>query len=70
LTKKHDVHPCPAVKKNRYSIQLVAKEKNQNLLFGKRNQKIIVLFKKKVENNISITIKICEERFDIAIPPN
>jgi len=28
LTKKHDVHPCPAVlKKNRYSIQLVAKEK-------------------------------------------
>jgi len=26
--------------------------------------------KKKVENNISITIKVCEERFDIAIPPN
>jgi len=46
------------------------KKKPKIYYLGKEIKKIIVLLKKKVENNISITIKVCEEQFDIAIPPN
>jgi len=47
LTKKHDVHPCPAVK-NRYSIQLVAREKirrkTKSIIWEKKSkEKIIVV---------------------------
>jgi len=70
LTKKHDVHPCPAVKKIGIQFNLLPKKKPKIYYLGKRNQKDNCIIKKKVENNISITIKVCEEQFDIAIPPN
>jgi len=65
IDKKHDVHPCPAVK-NRYSIQLVAREKirrkTKSIIWEKKSkEKIIVViffFIKKKQETTYQSIKI------------
>jgi len=62
LTKKHDVHPCPAVK-NRYSIQLVAREKirrKKSIIWEKKSKDNCgnSLFHKKTKTTTYQSIKI------------
>jgi len=47
LTKKHDVHPCPAVKKIGIQFNLLPKKKPKIYYLGKRNQKDNCIIKKK-----------------------
>jgi len=47
LTKKHDVHPCPAIKKIGIQFNLLPQKKPKIYYLGKEIKKIIVLLKKK-----------------------